>query len=372
MYKVSKLPASVVATAQPMRMSLTLDLERAWENELRLGTFVYRFKVGFDDDDLEPAWIEGNQIEIEIRLDDTGRAVYFAKNLDTGKVIEKQMLDEAIEGVDGFTKHHNPYRGLREGPQLDKKVPGRQPVGPVDEEKCRFKCLFASHPLSLLNRKPLGLISCEWDAWMVYPNYAPIQPDGSLLFVPAKFDADGLKLPHIPQRMKREWLADGLQIFEASQNLLVFWNAIGAGATVPGHFHYQAIVLDGQPFAIQSQKVPMGREYAYLENYPIEGLAFPVHGAVDKAWGCLEALQEEDIPFNLIMLEETLYVIPRNKENEITEEFPFGVWGAIECASRLILSNLNNYRETERARVLSAYRKNSLSREAIKRVTGLA
>ena len=345
-----------------------LDLDRAWRRSVVDDLHKTRFTAGSDDTD----WKAGDEIVTGLKLNEVGDIVTYAHNETADTAINRDSLEEVIPNTGGISRVFNPYRGLRPGAQKTHAA-GPQPKLDCSVQACGFKCQEPDHPWSLLKREPLGVIASSHETWIAVANFAPIEANGSFIIVPTRFESR-VSLPHVPQIMTRERLADGLDAFNASIGLMWFWNSAHAGATQPGHFHYQAVVTGDRLYPLALQCVPEGGSHAYLHDYPIAGLAFPLGAAMDVevVWSAVSRFQDADIPFNLIMLNQTSYLIPRNAEAEVTADFPYGVWGSLELAGRLILSNAANYQSATTEKVLANFLRIGIARERIVEVTGLA
>ncbi len=110
--------------------------------------------------------------------------------------------------------------------------------------------------------------------------------------------------------------------------------------------------------------------YRFLENYPASGLVFEEPIEFGEVWSCIDKLQQQDIPLNLIYSHRHLYLFARNVEHEMIEEFPGGVMACMELSGRLITTEEKFYRDADTNLLNSAFRKVTLGREALLRVLG--
>ena len=186
--------------------------------------------------------------------------------------------------------------------------------------------------------------------YFAYPelqeNFAPFEEDGHFLWIPIRIRGNTLVLPHFPQKITKDFLCNGITLFKNSHGLLFFFNSIHAGATVD-HFHFQAVSTRGKRFAIQNVKVPTGKTAHIFNDYPIKGIAFSLSSSDENLFKCIERLNEEEIPHNLIMLDDVAYLIPRNRDHEIVSEFPYGVLASMEMAGKFIIADEQSSQQTE-------------------------
>lgn len=342
-----------------MTISLLNDLSQAWIDYIKAGHTYSDFPAGYDDP--EGNWQVGDQVRVGLRLDDAGNPGYFAHNLTQSREIVYKIRNEAI-GQD-FWKNFNPYRRLKPN-SPEKRQPGPLAAPSPDIFQCGYKCQEPNHPWSLLSRDPIAVLLMPNGYWACYYNFSPFEQEGHFLWLPVEVNGNVIILPHYPQVMKREFLADGISLFRKSKGLLYFFNSLHAGAS-QNHFHFQAVSTCGNKFAIEKMKVPAGKTSSYLTNYHIEGLSFSLYSSVDDIFECIQGLRNAGIPYNLVMVGDTIYLIPRNAQHEIVTEFPYGVLASMEMAGKLIISDKKNYDQTDYPRVVSAFKKISLDRDEI-------
>jgi hypothetical protein len=348
-----------------MEMSLSYDLARAWRDYIAKGGIENEFVAGYNGP--ERKWKKGDLIKAGLRLDSKSQPRYFAVNVSVGKEIALSMEKATLEH--GFKKQFNPYRLLRPGLPPQRRDPGPQAPTSSNPADCGFKCEEPGDDWSFRKGDPLVAISLPNGLWGCYENFCPFEAEGHFLWVRVQVDSGVLRTEHMPQVMTEELLSDGLTLFRGSKGLLVFFNSLHAGAS-QDHFHFQAVYAGLEPFAIESAKILEDGGYAWIDGYPIEGLIFPHTALVGQIYKAIKRLNEQQIPYNLIMLRERVYVIPRNAGEEVVEEFPYGVLASMEMAGKFILSDSKNYLQTDCARIRSALEKISLSREQIAGILG--
>ncbi len=342
---------------------MTHNLAKAWNSYLRQGSTFSDFTAGYDDP--QGNWKQGDIIRVGLELSDN-KPRYFARNLTRAADICCSIKNEQI--AEGFWKSFNPYRSLRPKP------PAKRKAGVLDAPseavaECGFKCDDPKHQWSLLSRDPISVLLMPNGYWASYYNFSPFEEKGHFLWFPVRVRGNLLVLPHFPQRITREFLADGISLFAASEGLLFFFNSLHAGAS-QNHFHYQAVSIAAQEYAIARNQPPCAG-YAPLENYLMRGIAISIDCPFDTIYGFIRRLETAAVPFNLLMFGKTIYLMPRRAECEIVEEFPYGVLASMEMAGRFILSDMANYRDTDYARVCSALRKISLSESEFHSILGI-
>lgn len=341
-------------------MQVSLDLAKVWLYYIAEGKTVNVFDVGYDDP--EGRWAKGDLVKVGLRLNEVGSPEFFAENLTQKRPLT--VTPEKPEIGQGFRKCFFPHRLLRaEMPK--KRDPGRQREPSSDIAKCNYYCQNPYHRYSLLVREPFCVMALpSGRIWALYYNFAPFEEEGHLLWMPARFSGTALVLPHFPQVMTKEFLEDVMVLFQSSRGFLYFFNSIHAGAT-QHHFHYQLIYVGEEGLPIVKANSCAEEGYVFLNGYPIEGLIFGRDDGPDRIYHCIDRFQEKAIPFNMIMVKDKIFLIPRNPDHEIVEEFPFGVLASVEIAGRLILSNRKNFEETIYENVRIAFKKSGLERERI-------
>lgn len=341
-------------------MQISLDLAKLWIYYIAKGKTSNIFDVGYDEPD--GRWARGDHVEVGLQLDEGGHPEFYAKSLT-----QKCSLSVTPEKIDighGFKKCFFPHRLLRAS-MPEKRNLGRQEGPSTDIAKCNYFCQNPYHNYSLLVREPFCVVTLSTGRiWALYYNFAPFEEEGHLLWVPVRFSGTALVLPHFPQVMTKEFLEDAMILFQGSKGFFYFFNSIHAGAT-QHHFHYQLIYAGEEMLPIEKTDSSLKEGFKFLNGYPIVGLIFEYAGRLDPIWYCVDHFQRKGIPFNLIMVRDHFFLIPRNPDHEIVEEFPFGVLASVELSGRLILSDRKNFDKTTYEKVQSAFKKIGLERNGI-------
>lgn len=298
------------------------DLSEAWRSAIRAGKIVNEFETS-----------EKHRVAFGLTIRDGGIA-YFAKNLTTGSPVPATVEERTIPGT-AFRIQYNGYRALRPGG--NPRFAGRQPNIPVEADKCRFYCQDPSQPLSILNRDPLAQVALTHNRWSAYYSAVPFEKEGHFLWMPAVVDGARTVLPHHPQHLTRPILEDMLTLFRRSESMLVFFNALHAGASV-NHIHLQSVFHGGRLAIEEIQTSPSSQapECRLLKGDGANGLVFGPEIATGPLFSAVDRLQSKGIPFNLILLGERIFLIPRKADHEVVPEFPGGVVASMELAGKII------------------------------------
>lgn len=344
-------------------MQISLNLAKLWLHFIAEGKTVNVFNVGYDDpNDL---WVKGDLVKVGLQLDGAGRPEFYAENLTQDCLLS--VTPEKLEIGKGFRKCFFPHRLLRAN-MPKKRALGRQEEPSSDIAKCNYYCQDPYHRYSLLVREPFCIMTLPTGRiWALYYNFAPFEEEGHLLWMPAKFSGTALVLPHFPQVITKDFLEDVMVLFQGSRGFFYLFNSIHAGAT-QHHFHYQLIYAGEEDWPIEKANISTNEGYNFLDGYPIEGLIFNCTDELDRIWHCIDCFQQNAIPFNMIMVRDKIFLIPKNPDHEIVEEFPFGVLASAEMAGRLILSDRKNFDETTYEKVKSAFKKSGLEKDKIIRL----
>ena len=344
-------------------MRISLDLAELWLYYIAKGKTVNVFDVGYDDPDSR--WAKGDLVKVGLQLDGTGHPEFCAENLTQKRLLS--VVPEKPEIGHGFKKCFFPHRLLR-AEMPGKRRLGRQGEPSSDIAKCNYQCQNPYHRYSLLVKEPFCVMTLPTGRiWALYYNFAPFEEEGHLLWLPARFSGTALVLPHFPQIMTKEFLEDVMVLFQGSRGFLYFFNSIHAGAT-QHHFHYQLIYVGEEILPIEKANSFIDGGYDFLDGYPIKGLIFGCASGPDLIWHCIDRFQQNAIPFNMIMVRDKIFLIPRNPDHEIVEEFQFGVLASVEIAGRLILSDRKNFEEATYEKVENAFKKSGLERSEIVRL----
>ncbi|NEQ54259.1 MAG: hypothetical protein F6K11_29715, partial [Leptolyngbya sp. SIO3F4] len=282
--------------------NLTSSLYTAWKKAVADEKIVNLFEASKDD--VAGYWGKGDQIIYGIRSID-GKLTYYAQNLTQSHEIEGGIELKQLGGT-GYICQYNSYRALRPG--ASHRPIGRQPDISAAPEDCRFHCQNASHPISLLRREPLLKAKFKHSNWHAYYNVAPLDKDGHFLWIPADSKTD--LLPHSPQRLTLEFLDDAIQIFSQLTQTILFFNALHAGASV-NHIHLQALYYR-YPLPIESASIVDYKGYSILDDYPVQAIVFSTETPAKEIFTCVDRLDQENIPFNLIMVKEHILVVAKD------------------------------------------------------------
>lgn len=141
-----------------------------------------------------------------------------------------------------------------------------------------------------------------------------------------------------PRSISRPILEDLLALFRGSESMLFFSNALHAGASV-NHIHLQS-VFHGERLAIEeaqtsSSKVP---SVHLLYGYGANGLVFDRDVATEVLFAAVDRLQLSDIPFNLILAGDRIFLLSRDADQEVVLEFAGG-GASMELAGKMITND---------------------------------
>lgn len=338
-------------------MTTGIDLKSAWYK------FVEKappndFKAGFDDPNGN--WKTGDEIRIGLRLAN-GRPNFYAQNLCAVGCQDIPM--ESIENTPidlGFTKSYFPHRALRPQPPT-RRQPGIQARPNPSFEACGYKCQEPAHNWSLLHTTPfVTTVLPSGRHWACFANFAPFELEGHFLWLPIRPYANTFTLPHFPQKMIFDFLTDVIYLWQQSSGQFMFFNSLHAGAS-QDHFHLQT-VCHASSYAIYENQVAFPTNSLLRNPYHlIKGYYFSQDIIIEKLFKMIDYFDREEIPYNLLMIEEKGFLVPSRPEFEVVEEFPYGAFGASEVAGRLILTDRDLFDKTDIDRVKAAFSKKSFS-----------
>jgi len=335
----------------------TKALYDAWQNAIANNKIVNNFHALHHD--VENRWSEGDAIQFGLKNSNQG-LTYYANNISQSKPIVSADC-EKIESETGFICQLNGYRALRPGGAHCS--PGRQADISADMTQCRFYCQDTDKPLSLLSREKLIQVQLSNFAWNAYYNALPIEKEGHFLWIPVSLEPSSPAIPHLPQLITREILEDALELFQNFSETTLFFNSLHAGASV-NHLHFQAVYhKDTLPIEIANTIHFNG--YDLLNDYPAQGIVFKTDDDAELIFNSINELYKSDIPFNLIMLEERIVVIPRNIDHEIVAEFPGGMLASMEMSGKLITVDALAYEQINARRIYQALSKATLAPQPI-------
>ena len=131
-----------------------------------------------------------------------GEIEYYVKDLGSGQYLDARVEEDFVYGSK-FIIQFNWPRSLK--PQGRLPNAGRQPDISPDVRDCRVFCQNPGNRLSLLARDALFRGSLPNSEWIAFPNAAPFEKEGHLLFVPSRTAGSLTVLPHFPQILTREF-----------------------------------------------------------------------------------------------------------------------------------------------------------------------
>ena len=327
--------------------TLTSRLYDAWHHAVLTEKVINKFSAPRRD--TLGRWEQEDQIIYGVRIQDN-KFVYYARNLTQGYDIEGATEEKRV-GDTGYLCRLNSYRALRPG--AGNRPLGRQPDIPADASQCRFHCQDATHPISLLRREPLLNVPLAHFTWNAYYNVAPLEKAGHFLWVPAT--NGGTEIPHLLQRLTPELIEDAVALFSQLSKSILFFNALHAGASV-NHIHFQA-VAHRQSLPVESVSLMNYKGYQLLEGYPVQAVVFNAKEQTPELIAYVEQLQQADIPFNLAMISERIFIIARDGDHAIVSEFPGDGLAALGMCGAIATVDRNAYNSVDAALIESAFKK---------------
>ncbi len=327
---------------------LTTNLYQAWQDSVLSDKIVNEFEASHTDSN--GRWIKGERITYGIRSID-GRLTYYAQNLTQSKIIYDAVEEKQV-GEEDFICQFNGYRTLRPRSRFDQL--GRQQTLSNDPHQCRFYCQDRTKSLSLLVRKPLLQVKLKHFCWKAYYNATPIEKHGHFLWIPSHLHCPD-DLPHFPQFLSLEFVEDAILLFNQLANTLVFFNSLHAGASV-NHIHFQAI-YHRQSLLIEKAPVISYKGFDLLESYLAEAFVFPKDVQPHRIFSCIQKLQTQGIPFNLMLIGSRIILIPRNIEHEVVSEFPGQVLAALGMCGKIVTVDREVYLKVDMNKIKRAFQK---------------
>lgn len=334
-------------------MSNIPDLSSIWSQAAEAGQLASEFNAPHDDP--EGRWKCGDKILLGITHSAQGFC-YAAKNLSTNQVINTAFEEKKISGTE-FRCQFNGYRALRPGGSVSRA--GRQQDISPHAHECGFYCQDTTQTLSLLRRTPLAQIKLKHHHWNAYYNAAPLEREGHFIWLPIRISGKGLTLPHYLQTLDRAAIEDLFLLHDRSANFVLLFNSLHAGASV-NHRHVHA-VYRRHPLAIEKQQATACDRFYVLKTYPAEGFMFQGIQSVARVSEYAMKLQESGIPFNLIWAEGRVFLVPRNIEHEVTEEFPFDALSAMDIGGKIVTTDKATYDSMSKERIEAALRKSAIT-----------
>lgn len=331
---------------------LTLKLYQAWADAVAAGEVANQFVA--PQNDSAGRWRAGDRVIYGLRPDDSGFAFY-AENLDQAQPIYGAVEERTI-GDSGYICQYNGYRALRPG--LKRSPPGRQPPLSAEVADCRFFCTDPQQPLSLLRRRPLMQIRLPHYRWQAYYNAAPIEKAGHFLWLPVD-PANPAVLPHLPQVLTLAFLHDAIALFRQLDRTIVFFNGLGAGASV-NHIHIQS-AFHAHPVAIQQAPLKPLPGVTVLADYLTPGLVFAADASASEVFGWVQRLQHQGIPHSLVMVGDRIVLFPRDINHEVVTEFPTDRPGAPAFWGKLLTADHATFKRVTPEQLRRAFSKMGLN-----------
>jgi len=238
--------------------------------------------------------------------------VAYNKNKEGGRILDISDAEDREAG---------PFR-MRFNPSREKR--GWRLLGQVDDPESPGCVLDAAQYSNNGHGVPEFL---EWKDYCLFPNPYPIyMPDH---FTLSKKRKQGMK--HMEQVLAAEEIRDAFDFLHEAPYFRVFFNGIGAGASIPDHFHFQGFShnLPVEHFPRReiksNRKIKISAPVDYpatvfvLEGDGREELAEEAH----KIVGMLNrATDGMEIAHNLLFLDipRRIYIFPRRKIDIKTPE----------------------------------------------------
>lgn len=328
-------------------MQICFNMAKAWQEFVVKGMI----KNTFLDE-------SGRQIEGGVRMGKHGLEVYI-KNVNTGSETTEPMRLRRL--ANNMEVLFNPVGKLK--PHSIPSGSGKQKDISPTATDCKLECQNPDSALSILNRPPLLQASFSKQQWRAYPNVAPWEPRGIIIWVSCLIEGNNTSIPHSLQILTQETTEDFLDISNAAKGMTTFFNSLHGGASA-NHLHFQSVYYD-HPLAVEIAGTMRMGKYQFLANYPTGGLYFPLNVSVEELWEPIKKIQDAGCPFNLIALPSGFFIFVRNIENETLSEFPGRTFGAINLAGLFITSNLAEYEKVNEESLNIGYKKLSLANEEI-------
>lgn len=357
-------------------------LDNAWREAVAKGLVAVEFGAPADDPDGQ--WRKGERLRIGVKLGSGGEPGYDGLNVTTGAALQPKRLVDDKTGqplvdqdtgrpleyrrsfkVDGlpFQCELNGYRALRPGGGTLK--PGRQPDLPPEPLKCGFACQDPTKDLSILRRPVLLKVRLKNAQWAALHNMAPLEAAGHVLWFPVSERGETVCFPHAPQRLSREFLEDLVELFARCPGYVLFFNSPHAGAT-QDHIHAQMVRQTARLAIEDAAQVDCGcHGFRRLDGYPARGFVFLKDADAALIYSCVDRLQQQQTPYNLIMAADRIVVVPRDAAHEVVAEFPKGVLASMEFAGKIITTDKQTHRDADAEKVKSAFGKTTLALESV-------
>jgi len=184
----------------------------------------------------------------------------------------------------------------------------------TEEPKEKFHCALCKNITSK------GMIISEIDDYYLTPNGFPYHNGASLLIN----KDDRVKQETISAKNIATWMKASILLDQ-----YIFYNTLGAGASIKEHQHVQVVDLKEMKIENESVQLPIlnssfvGKEKINgdvfrLTDYSVDGLIFTGSDAPYKASFAAHLLSTNGRAYNILINKDEVYVIGRNLEHEVS------------------------------------------------------
>jgi len=332
------------------------EIPELFANDTRLGAALSNVACAAINNGLFEQEVDTGE-EIRLRFGVRANAIgheFFAENAETGEEVPLNE-QQARKTRSGLSIKLNEFRKLRPSQPILK--PGRRPDQEFDARSCKFGCIDANTPNSLLKRPVLLRISgCHLDL-AVMPQLAPLEPVHVLL-VPCA-SGEKLQFPHLDQLLGAPLIEDMVNMAAGAKEWSFLFNSMHAGATVR-HLHLQALrTSDALPIESASTRTEQGWRFIDDSRFPGGGLVFEPRERA-KLIRAVLSLQTQSLPLNLLASNDKTFLFPRHLEHEIADAFPFSGFASMEFAGTVYTSSKEAFEHATDANINAALAQTSL------------
>jgi len=187
-------------------------------------------------------------------------------------------------------------------------------------EKTETKEEKKSHCALCKNVIGKKMVISNIDDYYLTPNGYPYHMGASLLIN----KSDKVKQGDISAENIASWMKASILLDQ-----YVFYNTIGAGASIKEHQHAQVVDLKEMKIENRLVQLPIlnsyfvGREKINgdvfrLKNYPVDALIFKGSDAPHKASYAANLLKKDGRAFNVLVNGDEVYLVGRNPQNEVS------------------------------------------------------